>query len=252
MGNKPPYIIFMVKYEVCQMRNKRFDERKWKPFIVGVIVFAVVFFGLVLYQQASERTKGDVIVTGGENAGQTDEGGSREGSSDNVESAAGGKEEIAIFVDVSGAVNLSGLFALPAGSRIADALEAAGGLTEEAEIKYINRAYALSDGERIYVPTKAEVLAGTAPPTAGQVAAAGSATAGTPTGAQNSAAAVLVNINTAGSEELQKLSGVGPVTARKIIDYREKRGVFKRIEDLMNVSGIGSKTFARLRDYITV
>ena len=63
---------------------------------------------------------------------------------------------------------------------------------------------------------------------------------------------VIINLNTGSSEELQKLNGVGPVTAQKIIDYREKRGGFKRIEDLMNVSGIGVKTFDKLKDYITV
>ena len=233
------------------MRNKKiimkFDERKWKPIIVGIVVFFVVFIGLTLYQQTAEKAQGDVILTG-EEIDSVDEEMPVESDVATVETE-GIIEPAVIFVDVGGAVHLSGLFALPAGSRVADAIEAAGGLTENAEMKYINRAYVLSDGDRLYIPTVTEVRDGTAPPTAGQVTASGGATGSAP---QGSSGTTLININTAGSEELQKLNGVGPVTAQKIIDYRTKKGLFKRIEDLMNVSGIGAKTFEKLRDYITV
>jgi len=250
--------------------NNRFDEKKWKPIIVGIIVFVVVFVGLTLYQQASGKAQGDMIVTGDDGIASgegvdADKGAVRpEDSGDGTEGQSGspdhdnegrGAEQAVIFVDVGGAVHLSGLFALPAGSRVADAIEAAGGLTENADVKYINRAFVLSDGDRLYVPTASEVRDGTAPPTAGQVTASGGAAAGSSAAAgqgQGSSGTLLININTAESEELQKLSGVGPVTAQKIIDYRTKRGGFKRIEDLMNVSGIGSKTFEKLRDYVTV
>jgi len=249
--------------------KKNFDERKWKPIIVGAIVFAIVFAGLTLYQQVTGKDRGDVILKNAGNeaaeegavtvdgAGVFDEGdegvsaAAAAGETEGIYPAGGdaGAENAAIFVDVNGAVNISGLFAMPQGSRVADAIEAAGGLTDNAEIKYINRAYILSDGDRLYIPTAAEVRDGTAPPTAGQVTASGGAVS---SGGQNSTAPVLININTAGSDELQKLTGVGPVTAQKIIDYRTKRGGFKRIEDIMNVSGIGAKTFERLKDYIIV
>ena len=177
----------------------------------------------------------------------------------------------AIFVDVGGAVRMSGLFALPHGSRVADAIEAAGGLTEDADVKYLNRAAVLSDSDRLYIPTAAEIRDGTAPPSAGQLSpsgaysggAAGGAAAGSPasggpgtagngTGTGPGTEPGLVNINTADSEELQRLNGVGPVTAQKIIDYRAKNGGFGRVEEIMNVSGIGAKTFENLRAYITV
>jgi len=221
------------------MRKEKYEEKKWKPIIVGIVVFIVVFIGLTLYQQSSNINENDMILTENEATQESEE---------NVINVVIEETVTTIFIDIGGAVNVSGLFALPAGSRVADAIEAAGGLTENAEIKYINRAFVLSDGDRLYIPTISEVQDGTAPPTAGQVSSSGGAAAspGTETGS------VLININTAGSDELQKLSGVGPVTAQKIIDYRSKRGDFKRIEDLMNVSGIGVKTFEKLRDYITI
>ena len=222
---------------------KSFDEKKWKPIIVGIIVFIIVFVGLTLYQQAAGKAQGDVIITDDEAAILTDE----ESSDESAHDTEIVSESSVIFVDVGGAVRVSGLFALPAGSRVADAIEAAGGLAEDAEVKYINRASLLSDGDKLYIPTVSEVSGGTAPPTAGQVSE--SAYSGT---VQENAGAALININTAGSDELQKLSGVGPVTAQKIIDYRTKKGSFSKIEDLMNVSGIGSKTFEKLRDHITV
>lgn len=230
---------------------KNFDERKWKPVIVGIIVFIVVFIGLTLYQRAAGNAEGDMIVTVENEIDSTDETEAAETGEATPEYTP--PEPSAVFVDVGGAVQISGLFALPAGSRVADAIEAAGGLTENADVKYINRAYVLSDGDRLYIPTVTEVKDGTAPPTAGQVTAAGGASAGASAApGQGSVEQALININTAGSDELQRLNGVGPATAQKIIDFRTKRGAFSRIEDIMNVSGIGAKTFEKLRDYITV
>ena len=281
------------------LRELFLDEHRRKALLVGIAVFVIVFVGLTLYQHALDKRQGDVIVTNG--AGETGQGAEgangpdspegmsseevngsetandEEGKVDGADGTGGSSpgetgqsaEQAAIFVDVGGAVQISGLFALPPGSRVADAIEAAGGLSEEAEVKYINRAALLFDGDRLYIPTETEVKNGTAPPTAGQVSASGGYSGGTASpspgggaaspstggGAENPQAGeakALVNINTAGSDELQKLSGVGPVTAQKIIDYREKRGGFKRIEDLMNVNGIGAKTFQKLKEHITV
>ena len=244
------------------MRNKnsKFDNRKLKSIIVGIIVFIVVFTGLTLYQQTSENAIGDIIMTVDEDISGESEAESGENSlvledkgNEGVESSSDTCEKQTIFVDVCGAVHISGLFALPAGSRVADAIDAAGGLTEDAEVKYINRAFVLSDGDRLYIPTFSEVLDGTAPPSAGQVSLTGGMASGSSSGAfLGNPGTGLININTANSNELQKLNGVGPVTAQKIIDYRTNHGMFKRIEDLMNVSGIGSKTFEKLREYITV
>ncbi|MDR0518752.1 MAG: helix-hairpin-helix domain-containing protein [Clostridiales Family XIII bacterium] len=170
-----------------------------------------------------------------------------------------------IFVDVAGAVKSPDVYELSAGSRVNEAIVAAGGLAAAADTRYLNRAVALNDGDRIYVPTKKEVASGAPlPASAGMDAGAqGSATAasgvsgasaaGTGNAAGGSAGAdSKVNINTADSAALQTLNGVGPATAQKIMDYRAQHGGFAKIEDIKNVSGIGDKTFEKLRDYITV
>jgi competence protein ComEA len=268
------------------------DESKRKPFLVGLAVFIIVFIGLTIYQQTLKE-QGDMILTGSATESEINtesdqdtkpdrDGGNgdiTEGDSNDTygdgradfEGSASGQsgtdaEPIAIFVDIGGAVILSGLFALPAGSRVDDAIKAAGGLKEDADMRYFNRAAVLADGDRLYIPTESEVKNGTAPPSAGQVTASGGYSGNTSpgqsgnnssnnnssSGSGNTQSQNLININTAGSEELQKLNGVGPVTAQKIIDYRERHGPFSRIEELMNVSGIGAKTFEKLRNYITV
>ena len=230
--------------------HSKFDEKKWKPVIVGMIVFVIVFIGLTAYQQSSGKAQGDMIVTNGEDI--IDETTSMP-ESELLAGDSVNDEPSVIFVDVGGAVQISGLFALPAGSRVDNAIDAAGGLAENAEMKFINRAYVLADGDRLYIPTVTEVNDGTAPPTAGQVTAYGGSGAGSSPGtSHDSSGNMLININTANSDELQRLNGVGPATAQKIIDYRTKSGGFKLIEDIMNVNGIGAKTFEKLRAYITV
>ena len=149
-------------------------------------------------------------------------------------------EEVFIIVDIQGAVNDPGVKILSEGSRVNDAVEKAGGLTEKADTMEVNLAAKLSDGDKVYIPKESEAVK------AGIVTENASAI---PT---SDSSGGLININTANSDQLQTLSGVGPVTAQKIIDYREKSGGFKKVEDLMKVSGIGTKTFEKLKDKITV
>lgn len=147
-------------------------------------------------------------------------------------------EPAGIFVDIGGEVNNPMVAELKEGSRVEDAIEAAGGLTEEADITEINRAAFVEDGEKIFIPpviTDAEGAAGD--PDAAGVSYYSDGR---------------ININTADSLELQELDGVGPVIAGKIIDYREENGRFQTIEDIKNVSGIGDKTFEKLKDDIKV
>ena len=145
-----------------------------------------------------------------------------------------------IMVDIGGAVNDPMVAELEEGSRVEDAINAAGGVTEEADLTEINRAAFLEDGDKILIPEKQEVALNDI----------SNATDGSAKGGYTSYSDGKININTAGSEELQTLDGVGPVTAEKIIDYRESNGRFKDIEDIKNVSGIGEKTFEKLKDDI--
>lgn len=149
----------------------------------------------------------------------------------------------AIVVDVAGAVASPGVVELKDGARVADALGAAGGLAEDADLTSVNRAARLTDGQRVYVPRVGEQVA----PVEGD-GSAGAAGEGT----QSTATGQVVNINTAGLAELDALPGVGPATAQAIIDDREANGPFTAPEDLMRVSGIGKKKFEKLKSSICV
>lgn len=140
-----------------------------------------------------------------------------------------------VYVYVTGAVANPGVYSLDEGLRVCDAVEAAGGLTEDADASTVNLARVLSDGEHIALPTKAEVETALAQRSAG-----------------GAAASSLVNINTADASALETLSGVGSATAQAIISDREQNGPFSTIEDLMRVDGIGEKKFAKLKDSICV
>lgn len=149
----------------------------------------------------------------------------------------------AIVVDVAGAVASPGVVELKDGARVADALGAAGGLAEDADLTSVNRAARLTDGQRVYVPRVGEQVV----PVEGD-GSAGAAGEGT----QSTATGQAVNINTAGLAELDALPGVGPATAQAIIDDREANGPFTAPEDLMRVSGIGEKKFEKLKSSICV
>lgn len=149
-----------------------------------------------------------------------------------------------IFVDIGGAVKTPMLAELPDGSRVDDAIQAAGGLKTEADLSNINRAEFLTDGQKVFIPSLALDEDGNV--------IEGSVSSGMVTNSESAAATGKVNINSADSEQLQTLSGVGPATAQKIIDYRQSNGSFSSVEDLKNVSGIGDKTFEKLKDDITI
>ena len=149
-----------------------------------------------------------------------------------------------IFVDIGGEVNHPMVAELDDGSRIEDAIEVAGGLTAEADVASINRAAFISDGDKIYIPSKEEMAGSTG---VGLQSSADTGYGAMPAGVSTGK----VNINLADSEQLQTLTGVGPVTADKIIEYRESNGRFTNIEDIKNVSGIGDKTYEKLKDSIT-
>lgn len=155
-----------------------------------------------------------------------------------------------IFVDIGGAVQEPKLAELPDGSRVEDAIIEAGGLTADADLSGINRAEFLQDGMKIYIPEQSDNSqtdgnAGSVSGTDGSSSGTGGVSSGTGTGGK-------ININTADATELQQLNGVGPATAQKIIDYRNSNGRFQSIEDLKNVSGIGDKTFEKLKDHIGI
>jgi competence protein ComEA len=161
-----------------------------------------------------------------------------------------------INVDVGGAVVSPGVYELARGSRVYEAIEAAGGFTADADAGSLNRAAALRDGGRVYVPAKEETGSDVPPPDTSPSTSNPSAPQADSTEASeesnDASIARPVNINTADAETLQTLKDIGPVIARRIIDYRNNNGPFEKIEDIKNVEGIGDKTFEKLKDHIRV
>lgn len=127
-----------------------------------------------------------------------------------------------ITVNIKGHVVNEGVYTLEKGSTISDAVELAGGFTDTADKEYINPAETLSDGEKIYIPAKSRDITDK------------------------------ININTASVTQLDSLPGIGAGTAERIVRYREKYGNFRYIDEIMNVKGIGEKTFDEIKGYITL
>ena len=146
-------------------------------------------------------------------------------------------EQDLITVDVKGAVKSPGIYDLPIGSRVNDAVQKAGGLTEQADSKSLNLAQKVSDEALVYVPTKGEE-------SASQQAGSGTAS--------STSKEKKINLNKASLEELKQVKGLGGKRAQDIIDHRESNGKFKSVDELKKVSGIGTKTIEKLKDYVTV
>jgi competence protein ComEA len=154
-----------------------------------------------------------------------------------------------LVVDVVGKVRRPGIVTLPRGSRVYEAVEAAGGLKGRVDTTSLNMARELADGEQVLVGLDAVDAAGTGagagPPSGGAAAAPGGAgTSGAPV--------AKVDLNTATAEQLDTLPGVGPVTAQAILGWRETNGRFTSVDDLLDVKGIGDATLAELRDLVVV
>ncbi|MGE5654649.1 MAG: helix-hairpin-helix domain-containing protein [Bacillota bacterium] len=138
-----------------------------------------------------------------------------------------------VIVHISGAVRQPGLYSVPLGARLNDAVQIAGGALAEADLDAVNLAAPLVDGQKYLIPVK------------GQQATALSSGSTSPSSGK-------ININTAEAKTLEQLPGVGEVRAKAIIEYRQKNGPFRSIEDLKKITGIGDKTFEQLRDQVTV
>ena len=147
-----------------------------------------------------------------------------------------------IIIHVTGEVKNKGIVEVEEGSRISDVINVAGGTTNKADLSKINLAYIVEDGQKIYVPSiYDEVMVETTTKDAGENVLE-----------KSDKKSNKVNINKASQTELETLSGVGPSTALKIINYREENGDFKKIEDIKNVPGIGETKFKNLKESICV
>ncbi|MCR5655715.1 MAG: helix-hairpin-helix domain-containing protein [Lachnospiraceae bacterium] len=182
-------------------------------------------------QTASDGTRTADVASG--NAA------SAEQSGETVNSAGGNAQSLqTIYVHVCGAVLSPGVYELPVGARLCDAVESAGGFETGASEDALNLASVLTDGQQVYVPTKAEILAGWEGGAAGVIP-----------GQEDDG---LVNINTAEVEELCSLPGIGESRAEAIIAYRQEHGGFGTVEEIMQVTGIKEGMFAKIKDMIRV
>lgn len=155
------------------------------------------------------------------------------------------EEKLKIKVYVTGEVNTPGVIELEEGARIQDAIEGAGGIKSEANLKEINLAYEVADGEKIYIPNLSEPSEESEEQSSTQrPSSAGSGS--------NSNSNGKININKATATELTSIPGIGASTAQKIITYREENGKFKTIEAIKNVSGIGDSKYNSMKDFISV
>ena len=168
-----------------------------------------------------------------ESSASGESGGGREAASEEGgEAAAAEPAAQTLCVYVCGEVKSPGVYELPEGSRIVDAVEAAGGMTEAASGTWLNLAEPVSDGQKIEVPSEME--------------------AAELEKVQQEAQSGLVNLNTASAEELMTLTGIGESKAEAILSYREEHGGFEKPEELMEIPGIKEGVFEKIRDQVTV
>ena len=153
-----------------------------------------------------------------------------------------------IVVHVMGAVKSPGVYHLSTDARVHEAIEKAGGKTDQADLHSLNLAAKMRDGEQIYVPEIRQI------PDVGQTIPTSSSSAAPPQPSVRRSASSdgsRININTATFQELQTLRGIGPTMAQRIIEYRQTSGRFATVDDLTNVKGVGEKTLEKIRDSIT-
>lgn len=164
------------------------------------------------------------------------------------ESAVQVQESVSIYIHVCGAVKNPGVYEIPAGSRVYEAVEEAGGFTEDADCSYVNQAQRLTDGTKLIIPTMEQseelsVAVGIQDEAAG---------IGSTDNAQNEASDGKININTASEAQLCSIPGIGSTRAAAIVAYRQENGGFAAVEDIMNVSGIKEGTYNKIKDMIKV
>lgn len=232
-----------------------------KKIIISIILLIILAVGFIIYILAGNSSEysaldleNDAVVESGEDVDNGQENSMQSADNTNVTDDGNDidntnqvtEEVVEIAVHITGEVKKQGLIYLKEGSRVADAIEKAGGETKNADLSQINLAYVLQDGQKIYVPNKKEKISQYITEDSGN-----NDTEENNTSNSNKEDAK-VNINTANQSELDSLPGIGPSIAQKIIDYREENGNFKNIEELQNVKGIGDTKYEEIKDRVTV
>lgn len=225
-------------------------EKKKKIFIcIAIIVIVALIY--IVYTNFYKSTFEEIDL----NDAILDEGSNIEENLDNsiVKEKENGDvidnedvEKDEIIIHIIGEVKKEGIVSLKEGDRVIDAIKKAGGETKNADLSQVNLAYILSDGQKIYIPSKNEKIDTF-------VISSNESDIGE-SGENNNGGSsdIKININTATESQLDTLPGVGPSTAMKIIEYRNTNGKFKKIEDIKEVKGIGEAKYEDLKNYITI
>lgn len=226
----------------------RFNKKQ--KIAIGIVITIIVIVA-IFYSYKQENNFLD----------QTENLEIEENTTENEEKAKTNEEtKEMIIVHISGAVQNEGIVELEVNSRVADAVEKAGGLKENAYMDEINLAYLLEDGEKIHIPTieeqkEKEGEEGKKEEEIKKVEITNkysNANINNVNQKEKTSKQTKININTATQEELDSLPGIGPSTATKILDYRKQNGKFKAIEEIKEVSGIGESKYEKIKDQITV
>ena len=214
---------------------------------------------LVLVDVSEENEQHDLQAAQGEQQVLHEETAGQQLSEQST--SEGSEQPQTIFVHVCGAVKTPDVYELPAGSRVYEAVQAAGGFSEDADQSYVNQAQILADGVKLVIPTLEQTQAVVSEgeeehrigimEEQGNADGLGIAAAGTVT-EQGDASDGKININTASEAELRNIPGIGATRAAAIVAYRQEKGGFSSIEDIMNVSGIKEGTYEKIKDSIKI
>lgn len=217
--------------------------KNWK--VVGIVASVIFFIGVSCvcyfrsnsdkYGSVESFDAGNVIKDDVQNAGAQEKSVEESKKADDV-----------IYIHIVGEVRNQGVVTLNKGQRIMDAIEKAGGVTEEADLSKVNLAFVLSDGQKVRIPSVNDEVSSS------EEFVTASGGYNVVQGGSGGSVGVKVNINTASQTELETISGVGPSLAAKIINYREKNGKFRSIEELKNISGIGDAKFEGMKDFVEI
>lgn len=206
-----------------------------------VLAFVVVCGVAALFVYRKGQTDGAVVkVTGKSEEPEGQASSLPDGTEPEKTGMEPEKTRTIIYVHVCGAVVREGVYTMAEGSRVVDAITAAGGFSPEADSAYYNLARQLLDGQKIYIPTKEETKE---IEPAQRMEEAG--------GTQDDTKEKKINLNTAGKEELMTLPGIGEAKAEAVLDYRKRVGAFRAVEEIKNVSGIGEALFEQIKDRIS-
>ena len=229
-----------------------FDSKK--KLIIGVVLTACLVIGFIIYSVVEYREYntndladillGESINDSDNNLIQKSESKANLNTNEEDTNSIVEEEIPKIAIHIIGEVKNEGLIYLPEGSRVADAIQEAGGETKEADLSQVNLAYELQDGQKLYIPNKNEKI---------EVYIINeNGNNGVESEELEKGGKKKVNINTATQNELDELPGIGPAIAQRIIEYREENGNFQKIEDLQNVKGIGDAKYEEIKESVTV